>query len=153
MPLVKYRGHCQLAPTNLQERLQEQAVRVHYEHRWGPNYRPGLSLHLDWFTTDQQRHLVAHQMRNLPTMMVLVERSAHRNVWLSTHCLMCNSNLHLVHHLRECPLQSHEWRPAWQRVYIRLTTYVGPQAWHVRSQQWHSVVPEQRSAAIMTLSL
>ena len=43
LPPVKYRDHCQLAPTNLQEGLQEQAAiptRVHYKHRWGPNYQP-----------------------------------------------------------------------------------------------------------------
>ena len=44
---------------------------------WGPNYRLGLGLPLDWFTNDQQRHLVAHCMRNLPTVTVLVERLAH----------------------------------------------------------------------------
>ena len=44
-----------------------------YEHRWGSNYRWGLGLPLHWFTKDQQRHLVANRMRNLPTMMVLVE--------------------------------------------------------------------------------
>ena len=47
----------------------------------GPHYRTGLNLPLDWFTSDQQRHLVAHHMRTLPTMTVLAERLAHRNVW------------------------------------------------------------------------
>ena len=40
-PRVRYQNHCQLAPTHLQEWLQEQAAvpaRVHYEHSWGPNY-------------------------------------------------------------------------------------------------------------------
>ena len=41
LPLVKYRDHCQLAPTDLQEWLPEQAAiptRVHYKHRRGTNY-------------------------------------------------------------------------------------------------------------------
>ena len=39
-PYAYLRDHCQLAPTDLQEWLQEQAAvpaRVHYGHRWGPN--------------------------------------------------------------------------------------------------------------------
>ena len=44
-------------------------------------------------TSDQQQHLVAHRMRNLPTMMVLVERSEHRNVELCMQCLLCASGL------------------------------------------------------------
>ena len=49
---------------------------VHYEHRWGPIYRPGLGLPLP-FTGDQQRHLVAHRMHSLPTMTVLAVRTVH----------------------------------------------------------------------------
>ena len=36
---VRYKDHCHLAPTDLQEWLQEQAAvpaRVHLQHRWGP---------------------------------------------------------------------------------------------------------------------
>ena len=78
-----------------------------YEHRWGPNYRLGIGLPLEWFTGDQQQHLVA----NLPTMTVLVEHAAHCNVQLSTQCLQsllcCSSKT--AYHLWECPVQSHEW--------------------------------------------
>ena len=47
LPQVKSQDHYQLAPIDLQEWLQEQAAIpawVHYEHRWGPNYRPSLGL-------------------------------------------------------------------------------------------------------------
>ena len=67
--------------SDLCEWLQEQAAvlaGVLYEHRWGPNYERGQHLPLDWFTSDQQRHLVAHRMCNLPTMTVLAECSEHR---------------------------------------------------------------------------
>ena len=43
LPPVKFRDHCQLAPTNLHEWLWERATIptwVLYEHRWGENYRP-----------------------------------------------------------------------------------------------------------------
>ena len=106
-PPVKFRDHCHLAPTDPQEWLQELAVIpswVHYEHRWGPNYSPGLGLPLDSFTSDQQRHLVAHWMSNLPTMMVLVVRSKHRNVRLCTQCLLCDNSPETACHLWECPV-------------------------------------------------
>ena len=35
-----------------------------------------LGLPLEWFTSDLQRHLVAHRMCNLPTMTVLLTLSA-----------------------------------------------------------------------------
>ena len=108
LPPVKYRDWCQLAP-RVQEWLQEQMAipaMVHYEHRWGL----GLGLPLDYFTNDEQRHLVAHQMRNLPTMMVLMERIEHRNMRLSMQCLLRNSSPETARHLWECPVQSHEWR-------------------------------------------
>ena len=46
-------------------------ARVHCEHRWGLN----LGLPLDWFTGDQQTHIRAHRMHNLPTMTVSAERA------------------------------------------------------------------------------
>ena len=125
--------------------LQEQAAiptRVHYGHRRGPNYRPGLGLPLDRFTGDQQWHLVAHQMRNLPTMTVPAERSAHCSVWLSSQCLLDNNGPETARHLQECPVQSHEWCPARQRPHTWLTTYVGPQALQVQGQLWDSVILE-----------
>ena len=111
-------------------------ARVHYEHRWGPNYWPGLGLPLDWFTSDQQRHLVAHRMRNLPTMTLRAERSAHRNVWLSTQRLLCHSGPETARHLWECLVQSQEWCPARQRLHTWLTTYVGLRA--SQGQLWDS---------------
>ena len=106
LPRVKFRDNCQLAPTDLQEWLQEEAAIpawVHHEHRLGPDYRPSRGLPLDWFTSDQQRHLVAHRMRNLPVMTVLAERSEHQNIWLCTQ-LLCNSGPETARHLWECPV-------------------------------------------------
>ena len=50
---------------------------MQFEHRapLSSNYRRSLRLPLGWFTSDQQRHLVAHRMRDLPTLMVLAECS------------------------------------------------------------------------------
>ena len=92
LPPVQYRDHCQLAPADVQEWLQEQAAvpaRVHYEHMWGPDYQPGLGLPLDWFTIDGQRHIGAHRMRNLPTMTVLAECAQHHNIQIHEQCLPC----------------------------------------------------------------
>ena len=117
---------------------------------------PSLGLPLDWFTSDQQWHLVAHRMRNLPTMMVLAEHSQHsvyRDVRLRTYCLLCESGPEMAHHLWECPVQSHEWRPARQRLHTWLSTYVGPRALQVQSQLWDSAIVEQWWSAIVTPSL
>ena len=75
-------------------------------------------------------------MRNLPTMTVLAERSEHRNVQLCTQCLVCGGSLEAAQHLWECPVQSHEWQLARQRLHTWLSTYVGPQASPVQSQLW-----------------
>ena len=115
LPPVKYMDHCQLAPTDLQEWLREHAAipaPVHYEHQWGLNYRPGLGLPLECFTGDQQRHRVAHRMRSLPTMMVLAEHCAHRDIRLSMQCLMCDSGPETARY------------PARKRLHTWLTTYV-----------------------------
>ena len=37
----------------------------------------GMGLPLDWF--DQQFHVTAHRMDNLPTMTMLADRSVHKN--------------------------------------------------------------------------
>ena len=50
----------------------------------GTYLQDGLGLPLEWFTSNQQRHLVAHQMRNLHAMMVQADRSEHRNFRLCT---------------------------------------------------------------------
>ena len=101
------------------------------------------------FTSDQQRHLVAHRMRNLPTMMVLVEHSEHRNVQLSTQCLSCNSQKRLATY-GNARCSSHEWRPARQALHMWLSTYVGPRASQVQGQRWDSAVLEQWSSATAT---
>ena len=101
---------------------------MRYEHWWGPNYQPGLGVPLDWFTSDQQRHTVAHCMRNLPTMTVLAERAQHRNVQLHEQCLLCGSGPETAQHVWACPVQAHEWRLARQCLHTWLTTYIGPRA-------------------------
>ena len=50
---------------------------------------------------------MAHCMRNLPTVTVLAERSAHRNIRLSTQYLLCDSGPEMAHHLWEYPVHSH----------------------------------------------
>ena len=122
-------------------------ARVHCEHRWGPNYQPGLGLPLDWFTNDQQWHIVAHGMRNLPTMTVLAERAQQCNMQ------MHEQSLEIARHLWECPMQAHEWRPARQRLHPWLNTYVGPRASQVQGQLWDLAILEQWTAAIATPSL
>ena len=47
----------------------------------------GSGLPLDWFDSDQQRHISAHRMDNTPTMTVLAHRSSHRDTVLDTTCL------------------------------------------------------------------
>ena len=96
---------------------------------------------------------MVHHMRNLPTMMVLAERSVHRGVRLSTRCLLCDSSPKMARQVWECPVQSHEWRPSQQRLHMWLTTCVGPRALQVQGQLWDSTVLEQWLAAIATPSL
>ena len=55
-------------------------------------------------------------MRNLHTMIVLAEHSEHRNVRLCMQCLLWDNGPETSRHLWECPVQSHEWRPARQRL-------------------------------------
>ena len=132
LPPVRYQDHRQLAATDLQEWLQEQVAvpaRVHYGHWLGLNYHQslGLSLDNDLFS-DQQRHTMARRMCNLPSMTVLVERALHRNVHMHVQCLLCSTGLETARHLWECPVQSHEWRPARQRLHLWLNTYIGLQS-------------------------
>ena len=121
----KFRDHCQLAPTDLQDWFQEQAAvpaRVQYEHQnGGQTTSSGLGLSLDCFTSDQERHLAAHRMRNVATMMVLAEHSeirtskcAHMHAML---VVRCGGGPETARHLWECPVQSHEWRPARRRLH------------------------------------
>ena len=80
LPPVTYRDQCQLSPTALSDWLRNRAsipARAGYEARWGANYTSGSGLPLDWFDSDQQRHIAAHRMDNIPTMTVLAHRSSH----------------------------------------------------------------------------
>ena len=98
----KVLGPLPTSPYGPARMAQEQAAvlaQVHYEHRWGPNYRPGFAPPLDWLTSDDQGHLVTHSLRNLPAITVLGERRVHRIVWLSTQCLLCGSSSETACHL------------------------------------------------------
>ena len=91
LPPAPYRDQCQLSPTALRDWLQERAAipaQAGYEARWGVNYMPGGGLPLDGFDKDQQRHVTAHRMDNIPTMTVLAHRYSHRNTVLDTTCLL-----------------------------------------------------------------
>ena len=112
LPLVTYRDQCQLSPTAPSDWLREQAsipVRVGYEARWAANYRLGSGLPLDWFDSDQQRHISAHRMDNIPMMTILAHQSSHRNTVLDTTCLLCGAQQETAPHLWVCPAQSHKW--------------------------------------------
>ena len=99
----------------LSDWLQEQACitgRVGYEARWGANYTPGSGLPLDWFGNDEQRHILAHRMDNIPTMTLLAHRSSRCDRVLDMTCLLCGAQQETAPHLWVCAAQSHEWRPA-----------------------------------------
>ena len=105
LPPETYRDHCQLSPTALSDCLQEQAsipARVRHEARWGANYAPGNGLPLDWFASDQQCHISAHHMDNIPMITVLAHRSSHRNTVLDTTCLLCGAQPETVPNLWAC---------------------------------------------------
>ena len=115
LPPVTYRDRCQLSPTALSDWLQDWAsipARVGYAARWGANYMLGSGLPLDWFDSDQQRHITAHRMDNIPTMIVLAHRSSHQNTMLDTTCLLCGVQPETAPHLWAYSAQSHEWGPA-----------------------------------------
>ena len=76
------------------------------------NYTSGTGLPLDWFDSDQQRHITAHCMDNIPTMTVLAHPSSHRNTLLGTTCLLSRAQPKTAPHLWACSAQSHEWGPA-----------------------------------------
>ena len=97
---------------------------------------------------------MAHRMRNLPTITVLAVRSKHRNIQPCTQCRLCGgSSPETARRSWGCPLQSHEWRPARQRLHTWRSTYVGPRASHVQSQLWDCAVLEEWWAAIAMPSL
>ena len=99
---MTYRDQCQLSPTALSDWLQDQAsipACVKYVAQWGVNYTPGSCPPLYWFDGDQQRHISAHCMDNIPTMTVLVHRSSHHNTVLDTTCLLYGAQLETAPHL------------------------------------------------------
>ena len=94
LPPVTYRDQCQLSPTALGDWLQDRAsipAPAGYEARWGVNYVSGGGLPLNWYDSDQQRHITAHRMDNIPTMTVLAHGSSHRDTVLGTTCLLCGA--------------------------------------------------------------
>ena len=156
IPPVPFRDQCQLSPTALSDWLQDRAsipAQAIYEARWGVNFMPGGGLPLDWFDHDQQRHITAHRMDNVPTMTVLAHRSSHRGTVLDTTCLLCGTQPETAPHLWACSAQSHEWGPARRRLAAWLDQKVGPRAAPVRHQLWEPTVLEQWAAALRTPSM
>ena len=152
IPPVRYRNQCQLSPTALSDWLQDRAsipARAAYEARWGVNYMSGGGLPLDWFDRDQQRHITAHRMDNIPTMAVLAHRSSHRDMVLDATCLLCGAQPETAPHLWACSAQSHEWGLARRRLATWLDQKVGTRAAPVRHQLWEPAVLEQWAAGSM----
>ena len=142
IPSVPFRDQCQLSPTALGDWLQDWAsipAQAIHEACWGVNFMPGGGLPLDWFDHDQQRHITAHRMDNVPTMAVLAHRSSHRVTVLDTKCLLCGTQPKTVPHLWACSAQSQEWGPAHWRLAAWLDQKVGPRAAAVRHQLWAAV--------------
>ena len=86
-------------------------------------------------------------------MTVLAHRSSHRNTVLDTTCLLCRAHQETVPHLWVCSAQSHEWRPARQRLAAWLDQKVGSRAASVRNQLREPAVLEQWAAALRTPSM
>ena len=156
IPPVPYRDQCQLSPTALSDWLQDQAsipAQAAYEARWGVNYMSGGGLPLDWFDHDQQRHITAHRMDNVPMMTVLAHRSSHRDTVLDTTRLLYGAQPETAPRLWACSAQSHEWGLARRRLAAWLDQKVGPRAAPVRHQLWEPAVLEQWAAALRTPSM
>ena len=117
------------------------------------NYTLGSGLSLDWFNSDQQRHITAHRMDNIPTMTVQLHWSSHRNTVLNTTCLLRGAQPETAPHLWACSAQSHEWGPARRPLAEWLDQKVGRRAVSVRHQLWEPVVMEQWAAALRTPSM
>ena len=135
VPPVPFRYQCQLSLTALSDWLQDRAcipAQAIYEARWGVTFMPGGGLPLDWFDHDQQRHITAHRMDNIPTMAVLAHRSSHQGTVLDTTCLLCGTQPETAPHLWGRSAQSHEWGPARRRLAAWLDQKVGPRAALVR---------------------
>ena len=61
LPPVTHWDQCQLSPMALGDSLQDQAsipARAGYEAQRGANYTSGSGLPLNWFDSDQQRHIL-----------------------------------------------------------------------------------------------
>ena len=108
---------------------------------------------MDWFDNDQQRHITAHRIDNVPTMAVLAHRSSHWDTVLDTTCLLCGAQPETAPHLWACSAQSHEWGPARRRLAAWLDQKVGPRAAPVRHQLWEPAVLEPWAAALQTPSM
>ena len=67
--------------------------------RWDP---PRLRQSHGGFDSDQQRHITAHRMDNVPTMTILAHRSSHRDTVLDTTCLLCGAKPETAPHLWAC---------------------------------------------------
>ena len=137
LPPVTYPDQCQLSPTALSDWLQDRAsipARTGYEARSGANYTSRSGLPLDWFHSDQQRHITAHRMDNIPTMTILAHRSSHRNTVPDTMCLLCGAQPETAPHLWACSGQSHEWGLARRRLAEWLDQKVGKRAVSVHHQ-------------------
>ena len=105
LPPVTCRDQCQLSPTALSDLWRDQAsipARVGYEAPWGVKCTSGSGLPLDWFDSDQHRHITAHRMDNNPTMTVLAHRSSRLNTVLDTTCLLCGAQPETAPHLWAC---------------------------------------------------
>ena len=78
-----------------------------------------------------------HTMRvrapNPDPNLVLAKCAKHSNVQLHEQCLLCGSGPETARHVCACPVQTHEWRPATQRLHTWLPTFVGPRALEVRA--------------------
>ena len=61
------------------------------------NPTSGIGLPLHWFDSDQQRHITAHCMDNIPTITVLAHQSSHQNTVLGTHASFMERTL------KRCP--------------------------------------------------
>ena len=119
LPPVAHQDQCQLSPMALHDWLQEPPFRCGSDMRpvGGPTTPSGGGggLPLDWFR-DQRRHISAHRMDNIPAMTVLTHRLSHRDTVLDTTCLLCGTRQETAPHLWVCSAQSHEWRPARERL-------------------------------------
>ena len=108
---------------------------------------------LDWVDSDHQRHITAHRMDNIPTMIVLAHRSSHWDLVLDTTCLLCGAQPETAPHLWTCSAQSHEGGPARQRLAEWLDQKVEKRAVLVCPQLWEPAIMEQWAAALPTPSM